>query len=312
MSNQNIKKPLVTVCIVTYNSSEFILDALESVFEQTYQNIELIVSDDCSKDNTVVVCEKWINEHAYRFNHAEVVTTPKNTGVSANCNRGIRKGTGRFVKLFAGDDKLLPNCIEDNMAYMTAHPDTDIVFSDMYRFWSDDSEIELSSRLIYFKYLTPKEFKIYLLIQNFLPAPASFFRKELYIRLGGFNESIPMMEDKPFYIEALYSKCLMRYMPTPTVCYRIGNQSISQVRGSNKRNGLIEKSREKASKIVLGKLKEINYFLYLYQKNEYNYQFDSNVTNEVLHVLRFFNPFFYYVMYLFVKIRVIYYIKNHY
>lgn len=311
MSNQEIKKPLVTVCIVTYNSSEFIVEALDSVFEQTYQNIELIVSDDCSKDNTVEVCKKWVSDHARRFVHAEVLTVGKNTGVSANCNRGVRKGTGEYVKLFAGDDKLLPTCIEDNIAFMTEHHDTDIVFSDMYYFRTDISKIELNSRLLYFKYLTPIEFKIHLLIQNFLPAPAAFFKKELYIRLGGFNESIPMMEDKPFYIEVLYRKCKMQYMPTPTVCYRIGNQSISQVQGKNKRKGIIERSREMASIIVLEKLKEINYLLYLYQKIEYRYQFDPNVTSRSLHALRFLNPFFYYILYILKKVRIISYIKKH-
>ncbi|MDR0890977.1 MAG: glycosyltransferase [Endomicrobium sp.] len=51
--------PLVSVCVITYNSSKYVLETLESIKTQTYQNIELIVSDDCSTDDTVEVCENY-------------------------------------------------------------------------------------------------------------------------------------------------------------------------------------------------------------------------------------------------------------
>jgi alpha-1,3-rhamnosyltransferase len=54
------QKPLVSVVIITYNSSKYVLETLESAKAQTYQNIELIVSDDCSTDDTVEKCREWI------------------------------------------------------------------------------------------------------------------------------------------------------------------------------------------------------------------------------------------------------------
>ena len=59
--------PLITVAIVTYNSSEFIVETLESIKSQTYHNIELIISDDCSTDTTVELCSNWIKENATHF-----------------------------------------------------------------------------------------------------------------------------------------------------------------------------------------------------------------------------------------------------
>ncbi len=56
------ENPLVSIIVCTYNSSKYVLETLESAKEQTYQNVELIVSDDCSTDNTVELCRKWIAE----------------------------------------------------------------------------------------------------------------------------------------------------------------------------------------------------------------------------------------------------------
>ena len=53
--------PLVSIVVITYNSAEYVLETLESAKAQTYQNIELIVSDDCSADNTVETCSRWQN-----------------------------------------------------------------------------------------------------------------------------------------------------------------------------------------------------------------------------------------------------------
>ena len=59
--------PLVSIIVITYNSSKYVLETLESAKAQTYQNIELIVTDDCSNDNTVEICRKWIEENKERF-----------------------------------------------------------------------------------------------------------------------------------------------------------------------------------------------------------------------------------------------------
>ena len=57
MNNQ----PLVSVPVITYNSAKFVLETLESIKAQTYQNIELVISDDCSTDNTVQICRDWVD-----------------------------------------------------------------------------------------------------------------------------------------------------------------------------------------------------------------------------------------------------------
>ncbi|PMB24596.1 hypothetical protein CEN47_17710, partial [Fischerella thermalis CCMEE 5319] len=111
--------PLVSIIVITYNSAKYVLETLESAKAQTYQNIELIVSDDGSTDETVEICRKWIEENKERFVKTELITVPANTGIPANCNRGVKAAKGEWVKLIAGDDILSDFCIERNISFST-------------------------------------------------------------------------------------------------------------------------------------------------------------------------------------------------
>lgn len=62
-----MEKPLVSVCIITYNSGKTIVDTLNSIFLQSYEPLELIVSDDCSLDDTVTICKNWLLTNRKRF-----------------------------------------------------------------------------------------------------------------------------------------------------------------------------------------------------------------------------------------------------
>ena len=114
----NVSEPLVTILVITYNSSEFIIETLKSVMLQTYRNIELIVSDDGSQDNTVVLCKDWIEENKERFINTRIIEVKKNTGIPANCNRGLKESKGEWLKYIAGDDVLFNTCIEDCLGFV--------------------------------------------------------------------------------------------------------------------------------------------------------------------------------------------------
>lgn len=112
------EQPLVSIIVITYNSAKYVLETLESARAQTYQNIELIISDDGSQDNTVEMCKDWLSENNKCFVSTELLTVEKNTGVPANCNRGIKAAQGEWIKFIAGDDILLSTCVEDNVKYV--------------------------------------------------------------------------------------------------------------------------------------------------------------------------------------------------
>ena len=202
--------PLVSILVVTYNSSKYIIDALESVKNQTYQNVELVVSDDCSKDETVDVCRKWMDENKSRFVNVELVTTEKNTGTSANANRGLQKCKGEWVKFCAGDDALFSDCVEKLVQFVTNNPEARAITGKLkeYRFSFDEENVVVGhmSRYNDNKEILDKsaeeQLKKLVYGNSFIP-PTGFFCMQVVREVGGFDEKYGILEDFPFYLQLL-------------------------------------------------------------------------------------------------------------
>jgi alpha-1,3-rhamnosyltransferase len=199
--------PLVTVSVITYNSADYIIEGLESIKAQTYPHIELIVSDDCSTDNTVEIVRQWMEGNGSRFVRTELVTVEKNTGTAGNCNRSIAPARGEWIKILSGDDKFFPHTIERFMAFVTAHPEADICCSKLCPLCDDEERIK-RTRIAYQKFydrvnlpLKQQQREIFKLM--FVPGPGWFFRKSLWESVGRFNEKYPFNEEGTFNHEVL-------------------------------------------------------------------------------------------------------------
>lgn len=216
-------QPLASIVVITYNSSKYVLETLESIKSQTYKNIELIISDDCSADNTVELTRNWLEANKSRFVRTELITVDKNTGIAPNCNRGCQAVRGNWIKLVAGDDLLLDNCIFDNIAFINSSTDNpQIVYSDI-------KVIDESSRFLgdikisrFFSLASAKEQYQSLLCKFFGVTPSAFFSKDLYDAVGGYDERFPFMEDYPFTYKASKSGYYFYSFPIATVAYRSG------------------------------------------------------------------------------------------
>lgn len=113
-------KSLVSIIIPTYNA-EFVLPrALSSIFNQTYKNIEILIVDDCSSDNTVELLKEFESKQGERL---KVFSTQKNSGGPATPrNIGLSHSKGEFVGFMDQDDFFLPNKIEDQVAFLVNNP----------------------------------------------------------------------------------------------------------------------------------------------------------------------------------------------
>lgn len=224
-------KPLVSVPVITYNSSKFVLETLESIKAQTYQNIELIISDDCSTDNTVELCRKWVEENKERFVRTQIITSEQNTGVSANLNRAEAACQGEWVKGIAGDDLLMPDCVESCVKYVIDNPNIYFLFArvigfnqhgivkDCLKDFLDDSFFLLSAE---------KQYERLVIHGNCLPAP-TFFYNNIIKRENNLtnDESIPLCEDMPKWINLTKLGFKLYLMDKEIVKYRMHNTSLS-------------------------------------------------------------------------------------
>ena len=221
----SFKEPLVSIVVITYHSSKFIEETLNSIYNQTYPNIELIITDDCSKDNTIEICKNWLEKHPDRFIHSTIITSETNQGIPANCNKGYDIAQGEWIKAIAGDDCLYPHAIEKYMEAAKEH-DFSICFSsmDVYKntFQQENIIIPHWSPIPNIRYnLTTAEEQFKLLtITNQIFAPAVIMKKELYHEVGKYDEEIKLCEDWPMWLKITRKGYRFHYIDEPLVMYR--------------------------------------------------------------------------------------------
>jgi glycosyltransferase involved in cell wall biosynthesis len=114
-------RPLVSVLVPSFNGARYLEEALESLLAQTYPNIEIILLDDHSEDETQAVAAKYQGRIEY-------IRQPKNLGIYDNVNVGIERARGDLIATYHADDIYLPNIVEAEVAYLEAHPEVGAVF----------------------------------------------------------------------------------------------------------------------------------------------------------------------------------------
>lgn len=287
-----MKEPLVSVIVCTYNSSKTIIETLESIKSQTYQNIELVISDDDSKDDSVRICESWAKDNKKRFKRIKIIKYSPNTGTSANMNRAYSETQGEWIKGIAADDKLLPNCISDYIAYLDDHPNACIIFSIVVGFGNMEAANKWPFTNVkrFFDTFDTKQFRIILSTQNFLPAASVFLKKKVWEDLGGYDESIPLLEDWPFWVKALKNGYCFDFFDKETVSYRFSELSVSQ--GQVVLSGRYMESNRKACINARRSLSQLGImYFYLYQTMRIASRFRRK--EMILKGLNIFNPAYY-------------------
>ena len=116
----------VSVIIPVYNVEPYIERCLLSVLNQTHQDIEIIVVDDCGQDNSISVAQEIINNHTNGYK-VRVLNHEHNRGLSAARNTGTKEAAGKYVYYLDSDDEITPNCIETLVALVKKYPEAEMV-----------------------------------------------------------------------------------------------------------------------------------------------------------------------------------------
>jgi glycosyltransferase involved in cell wall biosynthesis len=222
---------LVSVPVATYNSADYVIETLESIYNQTYPEIELIISDDFSTDGTIEKVDEWISQERVRqrFANIQFLKVPHNTGISANCNRYIKASQSDWVKMIAGDDILLPNCIADNMEFVSENPDAQIVFSQIRLYQSTFDEKNFIKTIpktfpdaLMDPSFTPQDqYKILLLGDRIYYTPSFLMHKKAIAKVGGYDEANRLVEDYPMWLKLTSAGIRLHYFHKETVGYRV-------------------------------------------------------------------------------------------
>ena len=195
-----INNPLVSVIIITYEDAKYLEATLESVKAQDYDNIEIIVSDDGSKDDTVVIAKKWLDANQNHFSNTQLLSVDNNTGVTGNYQRAEKAAKGVWLKTRGGDDILYPSCISENVHFISEHPNVDVVVSRQELINEVGSKLPTptkSKEFYYFFQSSNNLQKEYILRFDPIEDTCLFKSKRMMEAIGYYDLDYPMQEDSP-------------------------------------------------------------------------------------------------------------------
>lgn len=206
---------IVSVIVITYNSSATIIEALESVKCQTYrEKIELIISDDCSTDDTVSVINHWLEKNKL-FYSIIFLKNSVNLGITKNINSAVLNAKGKYIKFLSGDDKLsiqssIAAYVEVSHGRKLILAPVNIIYDDVYDSKKSMEQLNKFSNFVKMS-IRSQKMNVYASTSQALKITGMFIERDFLIDLGLFDERYIMMEDYPFMVkifEQYYDKIL--------------------------------------------------------------------------------------------------------
>ncbi|MDE5121152.1 MAG: glycosyltransferase, partial [Trichodesmium sp. St19_bin1] len=209
--------PRVSVIIATYNNAHYILEAIASIFNQTYRSYEIIVIDDGSTDNTRQVLEPYLDKVRYLYQ--------ENKGVSHARNLGLEMARGEFISFLDADDFFLPDKLAKQVAVFDAHPSLGIVHSG-WRLVNEKGE--KISDIEFWHWYGSLELDLETWVVWKPVTISMMFRKSWIKSVGGFDTRWHHGEDIDLVLRLSVNGCQAVWLPKITYCYRQHHYNVTR------------------------------------------------------------------------------------
>jgi glycosyltransferase len=215
----------ISIITATYNSAKTIGDTLESINKQTYKNIEHIIIDGKSKDDTLRIIET--------FDHDRIVISESDKGIYDAMNKGLKIATGDVIGILNSDDLYYDNfVIEKIMNSFKEDQNIDIIFGNLVYVSKDDTNCVIR------KWESKNYYQKFFEHGNVPPHPSLFLKSKIYKQVGYFNLKYSLAADYEFMLR-LFKKFNFKsnYISTIIVKMRLGgasNKSIKNIILGNK------------------------------------------------------------------------------
>ena len=225
--------PKFSILLITYNQANYIKETIDSILNQTYQDFEIILSDDCSTDNTIEVV-KSIND-----DRIKIFQTSFNVGINGNVNNAMNHATGDYFIILGGDDKLRLNYLE-KLNEVINNTSIDVIYPQLTSI--DEKSNYILGKNYYF-WKCPNRTKDDMLHELFLngncvPSPGMCVRKEALLSLFPLDYSLIMYQDYKMHADLLINGYKHKVLDDIYVDYRRFNDDRNI---SNNINGIGEK-----------------------------------------------------------------------
>lgn len=225
---------LFSVVVVTHNHERFVEECLDSIRDQSLEEIELVVIDDASIDNTSDIVDRWFSRNDKRFVRKILIRNEVRLGVSKTHTVGVSKSSGDLVKYIAGDDLLCENALENIIRFVADLPEFYFGYGMAIPFYDSlatgtrvfNEEIPGSRFLKDYGGDCKKQFRK-LACFDFIPAPSTFFSKRAIESVGFFDAEFTRTEDWHTWLKFLLNGMNYSVLRKPIAFWRRHRDSIS-------------------------------------------------------------------------------------
>lgn len=221
---------LVSIVIPTHNRSDLIVETINSLLEQTYKNIELIIVDDHSTDGTKERISKYVE--GYDFIH---YYNNLKKGACAARNIGISKSKGEYIQFLDDDDLVHKEFIEKRVEVLNKNPQAGFATCNMLYFQDDITNV-----VKYFK-MDDIQHDIYNhLLRSALPAPLFLFRRSTILSIGFWDEKCLRYQDIRYYHRLFLKNIVGVWLPDYLYFVRVHQHSISKKNDIETMNSILD------------------------------------------------------------------------
>ena len=181
----NRTHPLVSLITPTFNQSEYLAETIESVLGQDYPNIEYIVIDDGSTDDTVDLMQRYSTRLKFQSH--------KNMGQAATLNKGWNQSNGIYIGYLSSDDILYPGAISELVAKLSSNADIVVAYPNC-------DLINPKSEIVKRNVSRPFDYENLVVHQECYIGPGALFKRSVYERAGGWKTDLRLAPDREFWM----------------------------------------------------------------------------------------------------------------
>jgi len=187
------KMPKVTVIMPVYNAEKYIRKAINSMFQQSYPDFELLIIDDCSTDSSMKIVDE------FKDKRLRIIRNLQNKGIAYSRNRGIDESKGEYIALMDDDDIAIVNRLEKQVCFLDETSNIDVV-GGAFQVINEQDEIIKTSKNTPLN--NPRYIKAYLMLYDAVANGSAMFRKEFVNKFDiRYQDNYLGMEDYRFWID---------------------------------------------------------------------------------------------------------------
>ncbi len=213
MDHTRFAHPLISVVIPCYNHAPYVVDCINSVLQQTYRSVEILVFDDGSKDGSAEIIAPLATQYGFFFR------AQKNQGLPRTLNDALAICKGEFIAPFASDDVMFPDRLQKQIAFVCDKPDVAIVSGQVTRI--DEYGNVYSKQAEHSRILHYMSFDDLFIGKGVHPAaPTMLYRRSAIEQVGGFRPDIAI-EDLYMQLKLTHAGWKIADMPDMLAYYRV-------------------------------------------------------------------------------------------